>query len=118
MTNTTDVSDMKMTRFRQGVNELHGLCPSGERSRSSRRGKYADIPITSSSFQMATDVRGLYNASSIMPTNPLTSNGNFSSQANRPSNRPDFAASPGRLGWPAHSRPTLACTHRFSHILR
>ena len=67
---------------------------------------------------MATDVKGLCNASSIMPNNPLTSNGNFSSHATWPSNWPDFAASPGRLGWPARSRHTLACMHRFSHILR
>ena len=36
-----------------------GLCPSGERSRSSTRRKYADLPIISSSFEMATDVKGL-----------------------------------------------------------
>ena len=31
----------------------------GQRSRSSTRGKYADLPISSSSFEMATDVKGL-----------------------------------------------------------
>ena len=49
-----------------------GLCPSGERSRSSRRGKCEDLPIISSGFEIATVVEGLYNASSIMPDNPLT----------------------------------------------
>ena len=36
---------------------------------------------------------------------------------NSPKMGPDFAASPDRLGWPARSRRTVACMHRFSHIL-
>ena len=48
--------------------------------------------------------------------NPLTSIGNNSSQENSPRNSPDFATSPARLSWPACSRHTAACMHRFFHI--
>ena len=54
-----------------------GLCPSGERSRSTERGEYVDLPIISSSFEMATVVKGLYNALSIMLNNPLTTVGHI-----------------------------------------
>ena len=54
-----------------------GLCPSGERSRSSTRGKYVDLPIISSSFEMATVVKGLYKALSIMLNNPLRTVGHI-----------------------------------------
>ena len=37
---------------------------------------------------------------------------------NWPMNWPDFAALPAHLGWPACNRHTVACMHRFSHILR
>ena len=49
--------------------------------------------------------------------NPLTSSGNNSTQENSPRNSPDFATSPARLSWPACSRHTAACMHRFFHIL-
>ena len=48
--------------------------------------------------------------------NPLTSIGNNSSQENSPRNSPDFATSLARLSWPACSRHTAACMHRFFHI--
>ena len=85
---------------------------------TSRQGKYADLPIISSSFEMATVLKGLYNASSIMPNNPLRPIGSPVTHENWPLNWPDFAASPARLCWPARSRHTVACMHRFSHILR
>ena len=49
--------------------------------------------------------------------NPLTPTGWNSTQENSPRNSPDFAASPARLSWPACSRHTAACMHRFFHIL-
>ena len=52
-----------------------------------------------------------------MRVNPLTSIGNNSTQENSPRNSPDFATSPARLSWPACSRHTAACMHRFFHIL-
>ena len=48
---------------------------------------------------------------------PLTSIGNNSTQENSPRNSPDFAMSPARLSWPACSKHTAACMHRFFHIL-
>ena len=36
---------------------------------------------------------------------------------NWPMNLPNFAASPALLGWPARNRHTVACIHRFSHVL-
>ena len=48
--------------------------------------------------------------------NPLTSIGNNSSQENSPRNSPDFATWPARLSWPACSKHTAACMHRFFHI--
>ena len=50
--------------------------------------------------------------------NPLTPIGSNSTQENSPRNSPDFAASPACFGWPARSRHTAACMHRFFHILR
>ena len=69
-------------------------------------------------FWNATDVQGLYNASSIMLNNPFDVKGMFSSHENWPLNWPDFAASLALLGWPACSWHTVACMHWFSHILR
>ena len=50
--------------------------------------------------------------------NPLTPIGSNSTQQNSPRNFPDFAASTARFSWPARSRHTAACMHRFFHILR
>ena len=81
------------------------------------RRTYADLPILSSSFEMATAIKGLYSASSIRLNNPFTPIGSPVTHENWPMNWPDFAASPVHLGWPARSRLTVACMHRFSHIL-
>ena len=80
---------------------------------------YMDLPIISSSFEMATIWRGiiLYNASSIL-INSFWTIGSPVTHENLPINWPDFAASTARLGWPACNRHTVACIHRFSHILR
>ena len=76
------------------------------------------IPIISSSFWMAVVVKGLYDAFSMSLYNPLTTIGSPVTHENWPTNWPDFAAAPARLGWPARNRHTVACIHRFSHILR
>ena len=62
------------------------------------------LPISSSSFEMATSVKGLYNASSIMLNNPLTPIGSPVTHENWLINWPDFATSPARLGWSARNR--------------
>ena len=49
--------------------------------------------------------------------NPLTTIGSYTTQENSPRNSPDFATSPARSSWPACSRHTAACMHRFFHIL-
>ena len=52
-----------------------------------------------------------------MDVNPFTSVGSYLTHENWPLNWPDFAAWPTLPCWPAHSRHTVACMHRFSHIL-
>ena len=42
--------------------------------------------------------------------------GSYLTHENWPLNWPNFAAWPLLPGWPAHSRHTVACMHRFSHI--
>ena len=49
--------------------------------------------------------------------NPFTSVGSYLTHQNWPLNWPDFAAWPTLPSWPAHSKHTVACMHRFSHIL-
>ena len=58
-----------------------------------------DLLIISSSFEMATVVKGLYNALSIMLNNPSTVI--RATHENSPMNSPDFATSPARFDWPA-----------------
>ena len=53
-----------------------------------------------------------------MLTNPLRLIGSPVTHENWPTNWPDFAVSTKLFDWPAHNRHTVACTHRFSHILR
>ena len=50
--------------------------------------------------------------------NPFRTGVTFSSHENSPTNWPDSAALPAGFTWPARSRHTTACMHRFSHILR
>ena len=78
---------------------------------------YEDLPIISSSFELAAVVKGLYSTSSIVLNNPLTTIGSYTTHENWPTNCPDSAALPAFLGSPAHSRHTVACMHRHSHIL-
>ena len=80
--------------------------------------KYEDLPIISSSSEIAAVVRGLYNALSVMLNNPLTTIGSYTTHENSPGNSPDFVTPASRFGWPARSRHAVACMHRFSHILR
>ena len=49
--------------------------------------------------------------------NPFTSIGSYLTHENWPLNWPDFAVWPTLPSWPAHNRHTVACMHRFSHIL-
>ena len=49
--------------------------------------------------------------------NPFRTIGSYLTHENWPLNWPNFAVWPVLPGWPAHSRHTVACMHRFSHIL-
>ena len=49
--------------------------------------------------------------------NPFRTIGSPVTHVNWPMNWPNVAAWPALPGWPAHSRHTVACMHRFSHIL-
>ena len=95
-----------------------GLCPESRAVANEYEGHKRTLPIISSSFWMAVVVKGLYNAISMTLYNPLTTIGSTVTHENWPTNWPDFAAAPARLGWPARNRHTVPCIHRFSHILR
>ena len=89
-----------------------------ERLRSSRRGYMRTYQTFPALLKLLRTSKGYTNASSIVLYNPLTPIGSPVTHVNWPMNWPDFAASPARLGWPARSRHTVACMHRFSHLLR
>ena len=72
-----------------------------------------DLSILSSSFEMATVVKGLYNALSIMLYNPLMMTRSNTTPMNSSMNSPDFAALPVCFGWPARNRNAAAGINRF-----
>ena len=67
--------------------------------------KYEDLPIISSSSEIAAVVRGLYNALSVMLNNPLTTIGSYTTHENSPGNSPDFVT-PARVSAGLHAADT------------
>ena len=75
---------------------------------------YRSLPAV---LKRLRSLEGYSTASSIVLNNPLTTIGSYTTHENSPRNSPDFASSTAYLGWPACSRHTAACMHRFFHIL-